>query len=349
MSSHITPLSGLRGRDKDWSDGVKAFGEALIYRGLAHERRTNPADYAAARGANSRVVEYLKTDMPALVADSTTNAAFVDYLRNVSALDAMSSYMIPSMQYGAVAIKSTAWTADETGEGVGKKVQTATFNESLISPLKVTALVACTREFLQQPIKNVRGYIARAMRDAVGSKMNDTFFTDVSELNFGAANAASDDLAGVLSDLRELVKMVAYGETSKLFLYVSSDQAIHLTSLAMSVGNNEMTPLGGVFFGMTVMVSDNLPSGLIFCIDPTGIAWWDGGVEQAVSTQADLELEDGPAQASAPTVASSQLSSLFQTNAVGFRVERSFAYKVVRPNSVAALHGVAWGGADSPA
>jgi hypothetical protein len=349
MSSHITPLSGLRGRDKDWSDGVKAFGEALIYRGLAHERRTNPADYAAARGANSRVVEYLKTDMPALVADSTTNAAFIDYLRNVSALDAMSSYMIPSMQYGAVAIKSTAWTADEIGEGVGKKVQTATFNESLISPLKVTAIVACTREFLQQPIKNVRGYIARAMRDAVSSKMNDTFFTDVSELNFGVGTATADDMASVLQDLRELTKMVAYGEGSKLFLFVNSDQAIMLTSLATSVGLDTMSPLGGMFFGLEVKVSDNLPSGLIFCIDPTGIAWWDGGVEQAVSTQADLELEDGPANASAPTVAQASLSSLFQTNAVGFRVERSFAYKVVRPNAVACLHGAAWGSADSPA
>jgi hypothetical protein len=340
----------LRGRDKDWSDGVHTFGEALIYRGLAHEKRLDPAVYAERSGASNRVIEYLaKADTPALSADSTANASFIDYLRNTSALDAMSRWMIPVAAHGAVAITAAAWTGNEVGEGLAKPVQTHTLNEGVISPLKTTALLAVTREFLQQPIRNVRGYIARAMRDAVSSAMNTAFFDDVEEANYGVANAASDDLAGVLVDLRELVKMVSYGENSKLFVFVSSDQAVHMSSLAMSVGNNDMGPQGGVFMGLEVKVSDNLPSGVIFCCDPTGVCWWDGGVQQSVSTVADLELEDAPSNASAPTVASAQLTSLFSTNSVGFRCERSFAYKVVRPGAIASLHGVAWGGSDSPA
>jgi hypothetical protein len=348
---HTTPLTGLRaGRDKDWSDNVTAFGEALIYRGLADKERMHPAVYAERRGANSRIVEYLKADTPAMVAGSTINASFVDYLRNVSALDQMSRWMLPAALYARIGITTAAWTADETGEGVGKKVQTKSFTEATISPLKTTAIVAATKETLDQPVNNIRGYIARAMRDAVSAKMNAVFFEDIEDQGASGVSGTVEDLASTLADLRELTKMVAYGEGSKLFLFVSSDQAIWLTSLAASVGNGEMTVMGGRFFGLDVMVSDNLPSGKVFCVDATGLAWWDGGIEQAVSTVADVELEDGPAQASAPTVASSQLTSMFQTNTTAFKCERSFGFKVVRPDAVASLVEVAWAPAnDSPA
>jgi hypothetical protein len=348
---HTTPLTGLRaGRDKEWSDNVGIFSEALIYRGLAHKERMDPAVYAERRGASSRLIEFLKADTPALVASSTISASFVDYLRNVSALDAMSKWMIPASLYARIAITTAAWTADEIGEGLGKKVQTKTFTEKTISPLKTTALVAATKETLDQPVNNIRGYIGRAMRDAVSAKMNATFFEDVEDQGASGVSGTVEDLTTTLADLRELTKMCAYGEGSRLFLFVSSDQAIWLTSLAMSVGNGEMTPQGGRFFGLDVMVSDDLPSGKVFCIDATGIAFWDGGIQQATSTIADWEAEDAPAQASAPTVASSQLTSAFMTNTTIFKCERSFGFTVVRPDAVASLVEVAWGPAnDSPA
>jgi HK97 family phage major capsid protein len=344
-------LLGLRaGRDKEWSDNVGIFSEAMIYRGFANQKRMDPAVYAERAGANSRVVEYLKSDTPAMVAGSTINASFIDYLRNVSAIDAMSRWTIPAALYGRIAIATQAWTADEIGEGVGKKIQTKSFSEATISPLKTVGIVAATKETLDQPVKNIRAYIGRAMRDAVSAKMNQTFFEDIEDQGASGVSGTVEDLTTTLADLRELLKMCAYGEGSKLFLCVNSDQAIWLTSLAASVGNGEMTVMGGRFFGLDVLVSDNLPSGKVFCIDATGIAFWDGGIEQAVSTEADLELEDGPAVASAPTVVGNVMSSLFQTGATAFKCERRFGFKVVRPDAVASLVEVAWAPAnDSPA
>jgi HK97 family phage major capsid protein len=347
-------LLGLRAtRDKAWDDSLKAFTQALIYKGRAYERHADPAEIAERAGASSRVIEFLKADMPALSATGTPvsiNSAFVDFLRNTSVVDAMSKWMVPAMPHTTFAIKSTAYTADEVGEGQSKPVQTATFVQNTTSPLKATAIVACTSQFLEQPVRNITDYLSRALRDAVASQMNQTFFENVEDEGASGVGSTAEDMGSTLADLRELTKMVGYGEASKLHLIVNSDDAIWLTSLAMSVGNGDMTPQGGRFFGMTVLVSDDLPSGKVFCVDPSGCAFWDGGVEQSISTQATLELEDAPANASAPTVAQASLTSLFQTGAQAFKVERSFAFRVIRPDAVASLVGVAWGPAnDSPA
>ena len=137
--------------------------------------------------------------------------------------------------------------------------------------------------------------------------MNTTFFNGVYQLNYGEANTGSEALGSetmstVLTDLRELTKMLSSGVGTRPYLFVSPDQAVHLASLSMSVGSNEMTALGGTFMGFNVMVSDNLPSGVVVLADPSGIAWWDGGLQEATSSEADLELETGPANKAAPTV-----------------------------------------------
>jgi HK97 family phage major capsid protein len=345
-------LLGLRGRDKDWSDNVNTFTQALIYRGKAHELRKDPAVYAEQHGASNRVVEFLKADQPALSAGGTPvsiNSDFVDYLRNVSVVDAMSRYMVPAMPHSTFAIKSTAWVSDEVGEGQSKPAQTALFVQNTTSPLKATAIVAVTREFLQQPVRDITGYLSRALRDAVASQMNATFFENLEDEGASGVGSTAEDMTTTLADIRELTRMVAYGESSKLHLIVNSDDAIWLTSLAMSVGNSDMSPQGGRFFGMTVLVSDDLPSGKVFCVDPSGCAFWDGGVQQSISSQATLELEDAPANASAPTVAQANLTSLFQTGTTAYKIERSFAFKVIRPDAISSLVGVAWGPAnDSP-
>jgi hypothetical protein len=62
-----------------------------------------------------------------------------------------------------------------------------------------------------------------------------------------------------------------------------------------------------------------------------------------MSSEASLEMEDGPANASAPTVAQAQMTSMFQTNSVAFLAERTVGWKRRRTEGVIHLQQVEWG------
>lgn len=349
-----TPLSGLRRRDNPVSsnpvsEGANAFGAALIYRALAREDNRHPHELAADMGAPTKVIEYLKAnEAGALTATQTINVAFVESLRPFSALDGMAQFMVPAMAHSIFSIKTSAWTGSEVGEGSAKPNQTAAFTENEITPTKAVAMTVATKEFLEQPIQNVAAYISRSLRDAVARKMNSVFFAAVEGVVAGQGQAAGT-IGETLGDIRELVKMVSYGEGSELFLFVSPDDATWLSSMAMSVGNNDMTPTGGRFMGLRVMVCDSLPANMVFCVDATGLAWWDGGAIQSTATHADIEASTAPLGSStAPTSGTAGNVSLWMTNSRAFKVERRFGFKVVRPNAVANLTGVNWGELDSP-
>jgi hypothetical protein len=68
----------------------------------------------------------------------------------------------------------------------------------------------------------------------------------------------------------------------------------------------------------------------------------EGGVDVAMSTEASLQMDDAPTMASdAPTATS--VVSLWQTNSVGFRAERTINWLRRRSEAVALLTDVNWG------
>jgi hypothetical protein len=71
----------------------------------------------------------------------------------------------------------------------------------------------------------------------------------------------------------------------------------------------------------------------------------EGGVDVSVSTEASLEMDNAPTNASAPSgaVAETTMVSLWQTNSVGFRAERAINWALRRTDSVQYIEGVTWG------
>jgi hypothetical protein len=69
----------------------------------------------------------------------------------------------------------------------------------------------------------------------------------------------------------------------------------------------------------------------------------DGGIDIAMSDQASLQMDDAPTNASGPTVAATSLVSLWQTNSVGFRAERTVSWARRRTEAVQQLAQVEWG------
>ncbi len=78
-------------------------------------------------------------------------------------------------------------------------------------------------------------------------------------------------------------------------------------------------------FGVTVLVSDEMPAGTeMILVDADQLAVEPGRVELASTTQADLRLD------SETSDRPDQMVSLWRTNMVGVRAERVFGFKLTR-------------------
>ena len=70
----------------------------------------------------------------------------------------------------------------------------------------------------------------------------------------------------------------------------------------------------------------------------------EGGIAVDMSREASLEMDNAPSHDST-TPTESSLVSLWQTNSVGFRAERTLNWARRRAEAVQVLRDVAWGGA----
>ena len=135
------------------------------------------------------------------------------------------------------------------------------------------------------------------------------------------------------------------------------------TALALSMINNPLgqpefpgiTMNGGMFFGLPVITSQYAPTaydpdaagpenaGAIVALVKAGdIGVADeGGVAVDMSREASLEMADNPAQ-DATTSTGAQMVSMFQTNSVAFRAERTINWTKLRSSAVAMISSVNW-------
>jgi HK97 family phage major capsid protein len=136
---------------------------------------------------------------------------------------------------------------------------------------------------------------------------------------------------------------------------MSAITALQLSLLTNALGQPEfpgMSMTGGTLQGLPVITSeyiayttDSPTEGRdVFLVNASDIYFGDdGGIDVRMSTEASLEMEDGPANASAPTVAQAQLTSMFQTNSVAFLAERTVGWARRRSEAVVQLSQVEWG------
>src|SRR5690606_36893624 len=104
-----------------------------------------------------------------------------------------------------------------------------------------------------------------------------------------------------------------------------------VTALALSLMRNPLGQTefpgigmnGGTFFGLPVIVSQYVSTGVVALINACDIYVADeGGIAVDMSREASLEMDNAPTHDST-TPTDSDLVSLWQTNTVGFRAERT--------------------------
>jgi hypothetical protein len=104
---------------------------------------------------------------------------------------------------------------------------------------------------------------------------------------------------------------------------------------------------------MPVIVSEHVPDDtygtFVVLVNASDIYFADeGGIEVDMSMEASLQMLDNPTQATdSPPVPTTSVS-LWQTNSVGFRAERTLNWARRRTEGVAVLDGVHWGEPGSP-
>jgi hypothetical protein len=69
----------------------------------------------------------------------------------------------------------------------------------------------------------------------------------------------------------------------------------------------------------------------------------DGEVDVRMSSEASLQLDDAPTNASATSVVATSMVSMFQTNSVAFLAEKTVSWKRRRTEGVIWLPQVEWG------
>ncbi|WP_234851559.1 phage major capsid protein [Sinorhizobium meliloti] len=305
----------------------------------------------------------------ALVGDETSVFAdFVEFLRPLTILGRFGANGIPALRRVPFRVpligQNSGGAGYWVGEGKAKPLTKFDFSRTTLNPLKVANIAVVTMEVLRDSSPSaetiVRDQLAAALRERLDldfinpAKDAVPDVSPASILNGVAGIASSGNTADdVRTDLRALFgAFIAANNapTSGVFV-MEATTALALSLMVNPLGQSEFPGIsmnGGTLSGLPVIVSEYVPTGVVALVNAADIYLADeGGVEIDMSGEASLEMDDAPTGDSvAPTAAA--LVSLWQTNSVGFRAERTVNWARRRPSAVAYLTGVAWGAPAAP-
>lgn len=243
------------------------------------------------------------------------------------------------------------------GEGQAKPLTKFDFERTTLEPLKVANIAVATMEVVRDssPAADViiRDQLAAALRERL-----DIDFINPAKAAVAGVSPASilngvsgipttgNDADAVRSDIRGLFgAFIAANNapTSGVFV-MEATTALALSLMQNPLGQSEfpgLTMSGGVLFGLPVIVSEYVPSGIVALVNASDIYLGDeGGIDVSMSTEASLQMDNAPDN---PTTDETVLVSLWQRNLVGFRAEQTISWARRRASAVAYLTGVAWG------
>lgn len=295
--------------------------------------------------------------------DNGVYADFLEFLRPMTILGQFGQGGIPSLRnvpfrtrlLGQTTGGSAAWV----GEGKAKPLTRWTYGVNSLSETKVAAIAVATEELLRRSSPAAEGLLRDELAAAVVERLDIDFINpakaavaDVSPAGIlnGVTGIASSGTSAddIRADVAALFGAFIAGNnapTSGVWI-MRSTTALALGLIRNPLGQAEFPGInmgGGTFEGLPVIVSQYVPAGIVALVNAQDIYVADeGGVAVDLSREASLEMDSAPAHDSdTPTPA--ELVSMFQTNSVAFRAERTINWARRRPVSVAYLTGVAWG------
>lgn len=298
----------------------------------------------------------------ALVGNIGGFADFVEFLTPRTILGRFGSGNIPALSkipfrtpiIGEITQADAQWV----GEAKSKPLTRTTYGRTTLDPLKVATIAVQTMELIRDSSPSSDILIRNALATALTKRLDLTFLDPTvaaiagvrpgSILNGVTAVTASTATGadGVREDAQAIMAAFVTANnplTSGVWI-VSGLTALKIMGMLNPLGQREFPGIslqGGTFFDLPVIVS-NYVGDYLALVNAEDIHYGDeGGIEIAMSAEASLEMDGAPTgDSDTPTPA--ELVSMFQTNSVAFRAERTINWSRRRPSAVAWVDNPAW-------
>ncbi|WP_298311442.1 phage major capsid protein [Reyranella sp.] len=329
----------------------------------------DPVVVGMVKAAGTAVGAYNGTTDSALIGNEGGFADFVELLRNRSIVGRFGQNGIPALRGIPFRVplisQVTSGGAYWVGEGDGKPVVKGTFGRTELAPLKIAAISVATMEVLRDSSPGAERLIRDDLAASIVERMDLSFIDPTNNgsagvfpasITYGAEAIVSEtysDADDIRTDVRSLMQKFidAKNPLTTGVWVMSASNALALSMIKNALGQAEFPAItinGGMFEGLPVIVSDHIGS-YVALVNASDIWFGDeGGIQIDMSDQASLQMvggdDDGSTQNSITPVATSMVS-LWQTNSVGIRAERTLNWLRRRTSAVAYLSSVTWGGA----
>jgi HK97 family phage major capsid protein len=304
-------------------------------------------------------------------------ADFVEFLRPQTIVGKFGNNGVPSLRRVPFRVPLIGQTSGGAGywvgEGAAKPLTKFDFSRTTLEPLKVANIAVATMETLRDSSPSSEGIIRDQLAAALTARLDTDFIDPAKAASAGVSPASiTNGLTFIASsgntadDVRADIQAVFASfiaannaPTSGVWI-MPATTALALSLMLNPLGQPEfpgITMNGGTLFGLPVIVSQYVPTAydpdaagtdyvsgaLVALVNAQDVYLGDdGGVSVDMSQEASLQMDDAPTNNSATPTATS-LVSMFQTNSVAFRAERTINWAKRRASAVAALAGVNWG------
>lgn len=307
---------------------------------------------------------------PLVGQESEIFADFAEFLRPQTIVGQFGAGRIPGLTrvpFRTRLISQTSGgSASWVGEGKGKPVTKFDFAGTTLAPLKVADICVVTKELLRDSSPSadliLRDQLAATIRERIDVDFIDPSKTAVANVSpasitngVSASASSGDDADAVRADIATLWSpfIAANNPPTRAVYIMSSMTALRLGLMRNAFGQKEFPDLtinGGFLDGVPVIVSEYVPTvtagSYVFLVNASDIWFADeDGVEIDMSDEASLQMDTAPTQDATGTPTATSVVSMFQTNCVAFRAERTLNWSKRRASAVSAISAVNWGAA----
>lgn len=302
-----------------------------------------------------------------LVGDETSVFAdFVEYLRPQTIIGRFGAGGVPSLRRVPFRTPLIGQTDGGdgywVGEGKAKPLTDFAFSRTTLEPLKVANIAVVTEEVLRNSSPSAEMIVRDSLAAALRERLDTDFINPAKAVDAGVSPASisnsispipseggtADDVRADIQALFGAFIAANNAPTSGVWI-MPATMALALSLMTNPLGQPEFPGIGmmgGTFFGLPVIVSEYVPTitggTYVMLVNASDIYLADdGGITVDMSREASLEMATDPTMtADSPT--ETTVVSLWQTNSVGFRAERTINWARRRSSAVAVLSGVQW-------
>jgi len=327
---------------------------------VEHHYGTRDPDLVGFVKAN--VIAHNTVTDAALIGNEGGFADFVEFLRPMTILGRFGNNGIPSLQRVPFRVPLVTQTGGAVGywvgEGKPKPLTKITWSNREMAPLKAANIAVATMELLRDSSPSAETLLRNDLAAAIAAVM-DTAFIDPANAGTATVKPASitngitpvpssgNDAAAIREDVQAaMAGFIAANNPLQSGVWImSASTALALSMLRTALDQPEfpgITMQGGTFVGLPVIVSQYVTDYVVLANAQDIYFGDDGGVRVDMSTEASLQMMDNPTNDSI-TPTATDLVSMFQTNSVAFRAERTVNWMRRRDSAVQVIEDVAWG------